>query len=226
MLKFKNTLFTCLFFFAFISCSQNKENENDFFIPTHYVPVNRAESITEFMGEWPIEKQKEFHNQLEVLSHYIFSSKSWKDADQLARETLNSELLPPKWKYFYEQVISNEMLNYKLLKVENETPDLVEAISFYTELLVKNEHQDADVVTKSLVKLENHWSNEKIKQASEVTYLAAKKYFEKQKNCTDCASAVYKEIQSSNKKALVDSKSETEYKTLKAMFELKEKAGI
>lgn len=221
--------FENLFFIFLVStvlgCAQSDNGEQTFNMPDHFIPVNRPNSVTDYEGVWDKEQRREFLGQIEYFKKAVFSGESWQIADKYARLCLESEYLPSHEKYAYEQIIAHEILKYKLIK-EEQTPEVVEAISFYTELLLKNEHQDASVMKTSIERLHGVWSEEKIKHASEISYKASKQYFEEQKNCTDCASKVFEKMIISNKNSLLNSKNNLEFQTLESMMILKAKADL
>ena len=66
-----------------------------------------------------------------------------------------------------------------------ETEPNVEALGYYTRLLVQTESPSADFIAKALVRLEDHWTPEDIATSARVSTEAAVKWLNK--TCPDCA---------------------------------------
>ena len=84
--------------------------------------------------------------------------------------------------YSLQEMISTTMVELLL----RETEPNVEALGFYTRLLVQNENPNADFIAKALILLEGHWTPEDIAISARASTQAAVKWLNK--TCPDCAS--------------------------------------
>ncbi len=79
------------------------------------------------------------------------------------------------------------MLTLRLLEGEP-TSDKQDAIAYYTELLLRNQHPDADVIGQALDALESKWTRGEIASAATQTAGHAREYLKKN-HCRPCLEA-------------------------------------
>ncbi len=86
----------------------------------------------------------------------------------------------PEW-YVLEQLISTIMVELLL----RESEPNVEALGYYTRLLVQTESPSADFIAEALIVLEGQWTPEDIATSARISTEAAVKWLNKP--CPDCA---------------------------------------
>ena len=74
------------------------------------------------------------------------------------------------------------------VQVETLTREQREAISFATELLLKNENPNAHLLAACLRALEGHWTEARIQSTAELALVAAEDYLD-EVDCSDCAAS-------------------------------------
>lgn len=87
--------------------------------------------------------------------------------------------------YYFEQLVSNKYLKV-LNSVKSVDKSHQEMVSYYTKLLLRNNHQDATIIYNSLKILNNYWSKDEIRNAANLTILNSESWISKSLPCTDC----------------------------------------
>ncbi len=115
----------------------------------------------------------------------IRSAPDWKEASVVAKKALadNGE---NKFQTGMNQGIGLVMLSKHLLSGK-ESQDKLEALSFYTELLVNENSPDASLLVPALKKLEGVWDQQKFNAAVASVNVAAQKFLDSN-ICTECNS--------------------------------------
>lgn len=114
----------------------------------------------------------------------IKKEKDWQAAHKVVSTQLQVYREHPQH-HVIEQLAGNIMLRRYLLK-EELTPTTLDAISFYTELLVKNNHEDASVLAPAFSVLRGRWPSTKLAAAIENTKAAAFAWLNRTTPCADC----------------------------------------
>ena len=122
---------------------------------------------------------------IRTFSAIMEETDGWQEAHKVVQRELAAS--SESFRYSREQTSALYMLRFKLLAGES-SPEKLEAISYYTSLLVANGSPEGDVILKSLRKLEGHWTNEKIVATASQAAEATEAFLSKRFDCTDCAS--------------------------------------
>lgn len=125
----------------------------------------------------------------------IFKSASWQEADMRVREKLAG--VKGKFLAFkLEQFAAHTMLSIHLLQGAI-SPEKQEAIAFYTQVLLTNEHPDADLLSRSLSSLEGKWNKQQIVGAAKRTATYARKYLQESpcKPCVEKAGIPFERVE-------------------------------
>lgn len=113
----------------------------------------------------------------------ILKSKSWQETDRKVREELGSIAQDP-YAFVLEQTSAHRMLSEHLLRGE-EVSEKKEAVAYYTELLLRNEYPDAEVLSNALEALEGTWSPSQLARAATQTAKHTRDYL-RQNPCEPC----------------------------------------
>lgn len=113
----------------------------------------------------------------------ITGAKNWEAADRVVRDRLEG-IRNLRFAYKVEQVAANRMLSTWLLKGDR-SDGKDQAVAFYTELLLRNNHPDAAVIGDALEILQKHWPKERISDAAAKTVRNAQAYLQKNP-CKPC----------------------------------------
>ena len=114
------------------------------------------------------------------IGYDIEQINDWRIAHDMINAILKENSIN-KFKYYLEQIIANKMLSIHLLSVDATYDyDRIEAVEFYTELLLKNNHPNAHIILDALEVLDGYWPYDRIIQAADDALLFAEEYLSKQ----------------------------------------------
>ncbi len=108
----------------------------------------------------------------------VGTASTWQEAHQRVRDSLSSPSSVPQ--FVREQGAALEMFRQYLNTDRwraNLTKEKVEALEFYTELLVKNRSPESEFVYVGLRELDGQWSDQRIIDAAETTIQAAEQNY-------------------------------------------------
>ena len=108
------------------------------------------------------------------LSADIAQSTDWKETNRKIRSNLEA-LAGNPYLYHLIQTSGNQMLSDQLLKGSIDA-EKRGAISFYTQLLVDNNHPDALIISRALAALEGEWSSARRAEAAKRASQSAAEY--------------------------------------------------
>ncbi|WP_456428648.1 hypothetical protein [Rhodocaloribacter sp.] len=112
----------------------------------------------------------------------IESAGDWQDAHRELVDLLQSnqgDATSPA-----RQIVAARMLEERLLPAP-ESEAKLQALSFYTTILLETENPDASILLPALRQLTDHWSGEKIAEAVEATRERAQVYLDRNRNLLD-----------------------------------------
>ena len=137
------------------------------------------------------------------LSAEIAQSTDWKEADRKVRTDLDA-LTENPYLYHLIQTTGNQMLSDQLLRgsIDGEKKA---AISFYTQLLLDNNHPDAMILSRALEALEGEWPPERRADAAQRASRFASEYLALNP-CEACAGdvTVVEQIQDAKQRRLFE----------------------
>lgn len=143
-------------------------------------------------GDFDIE---DLGDETAVFHRAVSSASNWKEAHQNVRDLLSSSSSAPQ--FILEQSAAYAMFREYFTTDhwrEDLTKEKIEALGFYTDLLVENRSPESDLVYAGLRKLRGHWSDRRIVTAAEATIQAAeRKYGSGQSASLQSSSAAEKE---------------------------------
>lgn len=191
------------------------------------VPSGKHPSIDRFKAkraeeELTDEEQKELRNLMEqyqeaqrrlnptkarIMRAILKSTTSWQEANREVREQIASIAQDP-YAFELEQFAAHQMLSKYLLRGE-EVPEKKDAIAYYTELLLRNEYPDAEIISNALEALEGKWTRSQIARAAAQTAKHAREYL-KQNPCKPCLERAG--IESKKVESLLDAKQRKLYR--------------
>ncbi len=80
-----------------------------------------------------------------------------------------------------------------MLQIHLNDPELpaeaMDAVSYYTKLLVDNHSPEGNVIAESLTRLRTTWSEEELSNAAQTAKAGIEKFLEKRYDCVDCSVA-------------------------------------
>jgi hypothetical protein len=117
------------------------------------------------------------------IDSLMYWESNWQEADRKIREVLEANVSAPQ-SFATEQIAASKMLTLRLFEGELSS-DKREAIAYYTELLLKNEHPGADIIAEALQALDGKWSKQQISRAAARTSRLAREYL-KINPCRPC----------------------------------------
>jgi hypothetical protein len=108
----------------------------------------------------------------------------WQAVNMVVKTQLQAYQDHPQ-SYVVEQLAGNLMLRRYLLK-EDATPASLDAISHYTELLLRNNHEDASVLLPAFRALKGRWSPERLIASIDQSIGNARAWLDRVSPCEDC----------------------------------------
>ncbi|GEM_PF-5478111 len=112
----------------------------------------------------------------------IESAGDWQDAHRELADLLQSnrrDAASPA-----RQIIAARMLEERLLPAP-ESEAKLQALSFYTTILLEAENPDASILLPALHQLRDHWSGEKLEESVAATRARAQAYLDRNRNLLD-----------------------------------------
>lgn len=103
------------------------------------------------------------------------NERSWREADRRARALLAMSSSVPQ--HTRQQLAADCMLKHWLLDGK-QTPDKQEALSFYTELMIRNRSPQAQILRLALERLEGAWPDDRIARSARIAADAARHHLE------------------------------------------------
>jgi len=116
--------------------------------------------------------------EMAAFDRKVASASNWKEAHRKVRDLLASPSSAPQ--FILEQSAAHAMFREYLATDrwhENLTEEKVEALGFYTNLLVDNRSPEGDLVYTGLKNLEGQWSERRIAEAADTTVRAAERKY-------------------------------------------------
>lgn len=107
----------------------------------------------------------------------VMHAASWQEADAALRPLLVAQADHP-FAYLFVQVAANRMLARHLLPAASDSPEVLAATGYYTDLLLAWNHPDASVLLPALDRLST-WTSGKRDEARARVVAAAQRYLEK-----------------------------------------------
>lgn len=105
----------------------------------------------------------------------------WQEVDRQLRPLLAANARHP-WANETEQFVGSVMLRGRLLRLPPST-ERDEAIAYYTDLLVRNRHEDAGVLADALTALKGVWPEGRIREAAATAREAGERYLQRNGAC-------------------------------------------
>jgi hypothetical protein len=140
------------------------------FIPLFYSPEDNVATLIK-NAKSDEERERIIDDHIEMtrivgeMGYVIESEPGWEIAHAAIKQKLK-QYESHRFASYMEQVISSEMLKYRLLKMKQEPhPEYCDAVDFYTNLLLRNRNPNAPLLFDALSKLRGYWHDEKIIRA-------------------------------------------------------------
>ena len=104
------------------------------------------------------------------IAEFVVESESWQAADEKVRAYLANQQ-DNEFLVLLEQMAGSAMIQ-RIQQAQGTSEERLEAVSYYTDLLVKNESNHYDVIYMGLSELRGHWDEARLRQAADavVTY--------------------------------------------------------
>ena len=119
------------------------------------------------------------------LRSIIATSGDFRQMDAAVQELLDRSTEIPEFER--EQIAATYMLQMELTKGDAQVSNAkANVIASYLQMLLKHRNPDAALISASLERLENHWSEEEIQSAAQVAFNAAEDLLEAQASCEEC----------------------------------------
>ena len=115
----------------------------------------------------------------------VANAEGWQDADAAVQAALREHPHVPAFEK--EQVAAALILQQHLLTAEkSKDPEHLDAISRYTEMLVRHRNPNPVLISNALDDLEGHWPSAKVSRVAESAYSAAERYVAARMDCEGC----------------------------------------
>ena len=125
----------------------------------------------------------EASNGISAARAAIRGNNTWQEVDLAVREELTRfEEHPMRQKV--EQLVAHTMLRERLLSTET-SEEKLEAVGFYTRLLVDNDNPDAAVVLPALQALDGYWTGDEVASYAEKSSQLAEAWLDRN-FCEEC----------------------------------------
>lgn len=178
----------------------------DFFVPL-FAPEGERYSVQLAKATTETERTRlnEAYSEAAEISHearqIITRTTDWRQAHAQVKPLLDRYAGHP-FAYFFEQTAASQMLEARLLNAPETATDYLDALAWYTELLLRNEHPDASILLPALRKLEGHQGAAKNQAATEAAIGYARALLEREP-CEACLpGASFDEIKDSRQQRL------------------------
>jgi hypothetical protein len=197
-----------------IGCTQDntvaqestRTTKPDFFIPLG-APAGQRYSVQLAKATTEAERTRlnEAYSEAGEITHearqIIDQTTDWQQAHQEVRALLERHIDHP-FAYLFEQTAASHLLEARLLPAAETSTEYRDAVAYYTDLLLKNEHPDASVLLPALRKLEGHQSAAKQQAATEAAIGYARALLEREP-CEACLpGAAFDDIKDSRQQRL------------------------
>lgn len=114
----------------------------------------------------------------------VRSAPRWEQADASVRDVLSQRERVPA--YMVEQLAAQSMLSGRLLDAPD-SPDVRDAIGYYTDMMLRHETANAPLVERALDRLRGTWPPQRIEEAAASTVDEAREYAARRLDCEECA---------------------------------------
>lgn len=121
----------------------------------------------------------------------IDQSPGWQEADGAVRRLLKEYNTHPMRQQI-EQLAAHKMLTHWLLEEERNQEQL-EALGFYTALLIDNRNPDASIMLPALQKLDGYWEAKQVASKAQEAYALATAWL-KRNPCEECLGTSKKNV--------------------------------
>ena len=153
------------------------------YLPPSMRPTNRAERRALSEASW---------NALKEVGKILRSSADWREADGRIQALIASETDPLR-RLKIESVAATRMLRDGALDSPNST-EALGAVGRYTEMLVEGHSLEFPTVAASLVRLEGHWSPDRIASLASTAVVLGEMHLAKQASCDECSPEEVSEV--------------------------------
>jgi hypothetical protein len=140
----------------------------DFTISTFVVQTPNNIDYFDFIQTYTRNNIKEFLKRSEIIEaqeRKIRSARSWRESHIIAQNFAN-EIPQLHLSFDVHQNLASAMLYYVLLE-EEPTVEVQKAIEYYLNILLEyKNYQEANILARSLIKLQGFWSDDKISNLS------------------------------------------------------------
>ena len=128
--------------------------------------------------------REEAHDATRRAEEIIGQGSHWKEADIAVRRLLK-EYSTHRMRQQIEQLAAHKMLTYWLLEEEQNQEQLLEALGFYTSLLIDNRNPDASIILPALQELDGYWQATQIASKAQEAHSLATAWL-KRNPCEEC----------------------------------------